>query len=376
MKKKRIAILYGGKSGEHEVSCRSAASVLAHLDDELFDPVCIGVAKNGVWYLQKGGKESLLIEENGRNSVSVVPGMGLYGGEGPLSVDFVFPVLHGTFGEDGTVQGCLELTDLPYAGADTLGSALGMDKERTKQVWLQSGLPVVPFITAKKSSLMKDSAAKGTVKTDSGAKGSVLDPTSVERLYERVTKEFGDLLFIKPVCSGSSVGVNKVYNKEQFTKALEEVFTFDVRTIIEPALAAREIECSVVGNDEVSVYPPGEVVPSHDFYSYNAKYVDENGAKLCIPAALPEKSLEEIKDLAKKAYTAVGAKGFARVDCFIRKEDNKVLLNEINTIPGFTNISMFSRMCEAGGLSYSDLLTRIIQLGFERFDKSRELLYT
>ncbi len=368
MVKKTIAILYGGKSGEHEVSCRSAASVLSHLDEKRFAPVCIGIDKDGIWYLQAKKRkaevvndEMLSLEREGGNIVSIVPGKGLYRGGEPLNVDFVFPVLHGTFGEDGTIQGCLELADVPYAGAGTLASALGMDKEITKRVWLQHSLPVVPFVVEKKVNLF----AGGTYSVE-----------AVDALYRKVTDKFGDLLFCKPVCSGSSVGVSRVHSAEQFLPAIKEAFLFDTRVIIEPAVAAREIECSVVGNDEVTAYPPGEVVPSHDFYSYNAKYVDENGAKLCIPASLPQDQQAEVMRIARNAYSAVGATGFARIDFFIMKENDNIVLNEINTIPGFTNISMFSRMCEADGVSYSELLAKIIELGFDRFERTRELIYT
>ncbi len=361
MEKKIIGILYGGRTGEHEVSCRSAASVVESLDNEAYTPLLVGIDRRGDWYLQEtaaytgsGEVRYLVIEANEERRVTVIPGRGLAVGGRPLAVDLIFPVLHGTFGEDGTMQGLLEIAGIPYAGAGVLGSALAMDKAMVKSIWQRADLPVVPFMTISKA----------------GASGSL---KAIERLGEAARARFGMPLFVKPVRTGSSVGVSRVATIEQLPKAVEDAFRFDLDVMVEPCIIGREIECSVVGNSNSEAYGPGEIISSHAFYDYEAKYLDPDGARIVIPADIPEKGLAEVRSLAVKAYHAAGIEGMARVDFFLEAKSGAILLNEINTIPGFTNISMFSRMCEASGLSYTDLLSRIISLGFERY-RAREAL--
>ncbi len=348
-----VAILYGGRTVEHEVSCRSAASVVANLDRERYAPLLIGIDEEGAWHLQEterysgsGETRFLAIEKRPESLVHVVPARGLAADGKALTVDIVFPVLHGSFGEDGTVQGLLELARLPYVGAGVLASALSMDKAAVKTVWRSAGLPIVPFMTLSTQ--------------------SARSPERLAELAEEARGRFGLPLFVKPVSAGSSLGVARVERLEGFAAAVREALRFDTRAIVEPAIAGREIECSVTGNAGVEAYPPGEIVSRGPFYDYEAKYVDPDGARLIVPAELPAAKIEEIKRVAEAAYESAGVEGFARVDFFLEAGSGAVLLNEINTIPGFTNISMFARMCAASGLAYPQLLDKLIGLGLER----------
>ncbi|PKL26522.1 MAG: D-alanine--D-alanine ligase A [Spirochaetae bacterium HGW-Spirochaetae-3] len=349
----RLAILYGGKSGEHEVSLRSAASVIRHLDKS-HRLHLIGITKAGSWHLQPDsvlatcleGDEPMDLRADGPE-VLVVPGKGLrvYGthGSADLPLDAVFPVLHGTFGEDGTVQGLLECANLAYVGADVLGSAIGMDKEMTKALWRQAGLPIVPSITARASDLGR-----------------------IDDLAANAEGLFGWPMFVKPVTCGSSVGASKAETLSGLKSALSAALEYDTRALIEPFVAAREIECAVLGNDDPRAFPPGEIIPSHEFYDYDAKYIDPDGARLVVPAPLDEATTGRVKDIAVAAYKAAGLSGMARVDFFVDKNDGTVYLNEANTIPGFTSISMYPMMCEAGGLPYSALLDELVSLAVDR----------
>jgi D-alanine-D-alanine ligase len=354
---KRVVILYGGKSGEHEVSRVSAASVVRNLDPASYEPVLVGIHKTGEWVLQRpalaedirGGKTPLPIEAG--PAVLASPSGGLFtdsfGRLEPLPCDIVFPVLHGSFGEDGTVQGLLEMAGLPYVGAPVLGSALGMDKDKAKAIWKGEGIPVLPWLVARRRDLK---------------------PRALAALCARVEAELGWPAFVKPVCAGSSVGCSKAADAPALAKALGLALEWDERVLIEPFCPAREIECSVLGNTggEVLAFAPGEVVPSHEFYDYEAKYLDPEGARLDIPANIPPEAATRLRALAVRAYEALELCGLSRVDFFLDKTTGKLWLNEVNTMPGFTSISMYPKMCEAGGLAYADLLTRLIDLGFER----------
>jgi D-alanine-D-alanine ligase len=350
---KRIAIIYGGRSGEHEVSLVSAASILRHLDLDRFEPVLIGATREGPWYLQsdeavaaaRAASGPLAIAKGPR--VFAAPGEGLVV-DGPkgaerLACDLAFPVLHGTFGEDGTVQGLLEIAGLPCVGAGVLGSALGMDKEKAKELWMRAGLPVVPFVAVRSEAL-----------GDLGA------------LRRRIESRFGWPCFVKPSCAGSSVGASKVDSAEALGPALKAALEWDEKALVEPFVQAREIECAVLGNADPVAFAPGEVAPTHEFYDYEAKYVDPNGARLEVPAAISAEQAERVKAVAIAAFKACELSGMARVDFFIDKRSGEVLLNEVNTIPGFTSISMYPRMCEAGGVPYSELITRLAELAIER----------
>ncbi|MDC7232563.1 MAG: D-alanine--D-alanine ligase [Spirochaetales bacterium] len=360
MNKLSIALLYGGRSGEHEVSLRSAASVYKHLDRDKYYIHLIGISKEGIWYLQPHPGEVadvLPLEQESQQVISVVPGKGLSSYKGPIEVDAVLPILHGTFGEDGTLQGLLEIADLPYAGADVGGSYLSMDKDITKIIWQHHGLPVVPFRSVRKAECSADDFSWSTLLT-------------------QLKKEFGMPLFVKPSQCGSSVGVSRVDQEEEFERAMTEALRYDNKVLVEPAVNAREIECSVLGNENPRTFPPGELQPSHEFYDYEAKYIDPDGAALIIPADIERETAEKVKSIAGKAYTVLGCSGMARVDFFMDKETEELYLNEINTIPGFTSISMFPLLCDAGGLAYPDLLDRMISLAIERYERKQSLSFS
>ena len=349
-----VCLLYGGRSGEHEVSLRSAGSVSANLDPGRYRQVLVGIDPQGVWHWQKRGRPSqssygpVLSIHPTCTPVSVVPGRGLYAGRRRLPVDVVFPVLHGTFGEDGTIQGLLEMAGLPYVGAGVLASALAMDKDKTKEVWRLAGLPVLDWLTLRASG-----------------------PAEIEA----VQKRFPLPVFVKPATAGSSVGIAKVHSWSELAPALADALRYDAKVLVEPAADAREIECAVLGNEQATAFDPGEVVPRHEFYSYEAKYLDPNGAELRLPAGLPEEVRSEVKRLAVSAFHAVEGSGMARVDFFLERASGRLLLNEINTIPGFTNISMYPKMCEVAGLAYPRLLDRLIELGLDQHRRRNALRF-
>jgi D-alanine-D-alanine ligase len=362
MNKERVAILYGGRSGEHEVSLNSGASVYRNLDREKYEPVLIGIAKDGSWYLQppeiaEAAREpdaALEVAVTPENLVSVTPSSGFALNGRPLEVDLVFPVLHGSFGEDGTVQGLLEVAGLPYVGAGVLGSSLGMDKQRVKEIWERQGLPVLPFIGFDRREQERVAARE------------LVAPLLEEREYP---------LFVKPARAGSSVGITKVNSPEELEAAVEEALVWDTRVILEPGIDAREIEVAVLGDEEPTVFDPGEVVVRSEFYSYEAKYLDPGGAELRIPADLPPLLRERIMEIARKAFISADCYGFARIDLFVQRESGEVYLNEINTIPGFTRISMFPKMVAAGGLPYPELLERLMELAKKRRREREALRY-
>jgi len=353
---KNVVILYGGRSGEHEVSLRSGASVFSNLDRTLYNPILIGVDHSGIWYLQKKpefqkDKKSLTLNKYKDAIVSAIPGIGLFCANKKIEIDIVFPALHGTFGEDGTLQGLLELLNIPYAGSSVLGSALGMDKAVSKQLWIQSNLPVVPFLTIRND---------GT--------------NHLTESIEKIIKEFDFPIFVKPANAGSSVGVTKINSAEELEKGINNGFKYDSKLLIEPAITGREIECSVIGNFSPISFLPGEV-SSTDFYDYDSKYIHPETVEIITPAVLSKSEIVSIKDIAEKAYTTVNAEGFARVDFFIEKKSGNILINEINTLPGFTEISMFAKLCDVSGLPYKDMLTKIINLAEKRHIRRNKLLF-
>jgi D-alanine-D-alanine ligase len=367
--KKTIAVIYGGRSGEHEVSLISAASVVRNLDQEKYKVLLIGIDKQGVWYLQNeaelrrclDGAAALEIQVDETRRISAVCGGGTKEtfstpATGPVAVDVVFPVLHGTFGEDGTIQGLFEMVNVPYVGAGVLGSAIGMDKEIAKILWLHAGLPIVPFISVRK-----------------------LDWASADKrkqIIERAERDFMYPLFVKPSCAGSSVGASKAPDRPGLEQAVAEALLWDDKVLIEPFVPAREVECSVTGNERPEAYTPGEIIPTHEFYDYEAKYIDPDGAALLIPADLTEAEFRTIREIAIKAYKAAELSGLSRIDFFVRKDTREILLNEVNTMPGFTTISMFPKMCEASGLSYPDLLDKLINLAQERHEQRNSRNYS
>jgi D-alanine-D-alanine ligase len=350
----RVAVLFGGRSAEHEISCLSARSVIDALDPEAFEVVPIGITREGRWHVLAGVPR--LPEETGRLpevTEDAGPTVEL-GGEGTAHqlvaadgrrqpIDVVFPVLHGTSGEDGAMQGLLEVAGVPYVGAGVLGSALGIDKAVQKVLFAAAGLRVVPWETVREPEWQED-------------------PDGVTAR----AASLGYPLFAKPATLGSSIGISKVHEPGELPDAMEEAFRYARKAVVEHAVeGAREIECSVLGNDDPVSSIPGEIVPAgHEFYDYEAKYLDEHGAQLVIPAPLPDDVREEIQRAAVLAFQAVECSGMARVDFFLR--DGDVWINEINTIPGFTAISMYPKLWEASGLPYARLVERLLELARER----------
>ena len=370
-----IAVIYGGRSGEHEVSLISAAAIANGINKEN-KVILIGITKEGKWYLQddseyericKDTKAVLTIKEDESKAVSIVPAgkkhAFVVGGK-PLDIDVVFPALHGTYGEDGTIQGLFEMADIPYVGCTHLSSALTMDKEKTKMIWQSVGLPVVPYVCIKRS--------------------VILDSIVYDAIIEETEKELGYPMFVKPCCAGSSNGASKAKNRKELGYAIMEAFNWDDKILVEKSLDnAREIECSVTGNsvtfpadnddEAVVAYIPGEIVPNHDFYDFDAKYNDPDGANLLIPAELSENDLEKIRKTACAAYKVLDATGLSRVDFFIDKNTKQVYLNEINTMPGFTPISMFPKMCDAAGLKFEPLVDLLIKEAVARYEAKQKL---
>lgn len=350
MKRKiRVGIVFGGKSAEHEVSLMSAKNIIEAINKNKYDVVLIGIDKQGQWYLNNNTRFLLnerspkLIKLNkAEKSIVVSPG-----DSSTLPIDVVFPVLHGSFGEDGTVQGLLKLMNVPFVGASVLGSAVGMDKEVAKRLLKQARIPVAKFLSY--SSFEKNKIN-----------------------FNRVKRELGLPFFIKPANSGSSIGISKIKNQKEFIRAINQAFSYDKKILIEGSIKGREIECSVLGNEKPIASIPGEVIPTHEFYDYEAKYIDEHGANFEIPAKLPKNVVKRIQNIAIKAFKTLCCEGMARVDFFVTP-DFKIFVNEINTIPGFTKISMYPKLWQASGISYSKLIDKLIILAIERHKKEKQL---
>jgi D-alanine-D-alanine ligase len=356
--KKRVGILFGGKSAEHEISLLSAKNVYEAIDRTQFEPVLVGIDKSGRWFLNDASHFLLNADDPSAISLNAEGSLvalqpekhGLISAEskGNVSVDLdaVFPILHGPFGEDGTIQGFLKLADIPFVGPGVLGSAVGMDKDAMKRLLRDAQIPIGKFITLK-------SHEKG--------------PS-----FKEVETVLGNPIFIKPANMGSSVGISKVRNEGEYVSAIKDAFLYDRKIIIEEFISGREIECAVLGNEEPIASVPGEIIPTHEFYSYDAKYLDENGAALQIPAKLDEDTKKRIQELAVKVFQTLCCEGLSRVDFFL-KENGEIIANEINTMPGFTKVSMYPKLWEASGISYTELITRLIELAIGRFEKERRL---
>jgi D-alanine-D-alanine ligase len=392
-KKIRVGVLFGGRSGEHEVSLLSAASVLKEIDKSKYDVVPIGITKEGRW-LTSAHAERLLRGEHKNDShlragdpqatsaaavlakgegvlvppqptaedTSLIPfetGAVAHPAMNPIAVDVIFPVLHGTFGEDGTIQGLLELADVAYVGAGVLGSSAGMDKDVMKKLFKAAGLPIVKHVTVLRSQWETK-------------------PLAVRKEIEKALKY---PVFVKPANLGSSVGISKVHDRGELAAAMNEAAKYDRKIVIEQGVGggkngkAREIECSVLGNDDPIGSIPGEIIPATEFYDYNAKYVDE-GSKLLIPAKISKKKQKEVQEMAIAAFKAVDCSGLGRVDFLLDPKTEKLYLNEINTMPGFTSISMYPKLWGASGISYPELIDRLIQLGLERHADKQRNRYT
>jgi D-alanine-D-alanine ligase len=358
-RKIRVGILFGGRSGEHDVSLQSAASVISALDPAKYEITPIGITREGHWrvgsdalqpltqVLERGEPIAPSVDPTGPKLLPLAP---LDPPTNPLpSFDVVFPVLHGTFGEDGTVQGLLELADVPYVGAGVLASAAGMDKDVMKRLFRDAGLPVVPWEFILRSEWENQPGA----------------------VLKRIARALRYPLFVKPANLGSSVGISKVHDIREVVAALNLAAQYDRKILVENGIDAREIECSVLGNDHPQASVPGEVLPVNEFYDYEAKYIKE-GSELVIPAHLTARQTQRVRDVAIRAFQAVDGAGMGRVDFLLDRESGKVYLNEINTIPGFTSISMYPKLWEASGLPYPQLLDRLIDLALERHrEKSR-----
>jgi D-alanine-D-alanine ligase len=391
MKKLRVGILFGGRSGEHEVSLLSAASVFKAIDKSKYEVVPIGITKEGRWvtagdaeqllkgeaasqsHLRAGDPEAtssaavlahgeavIVPPEPQRNALSPFQTDALTrrASDRAINVDVIFPVLHGTFGEDGTIQGLLELADIPYVGAGVLGSAAGMDKDVMKSLFRAAGLPIVKHVTVLRSEWEAN-------------------PKKVQKLIESKVKY---PMFVKPANLGSSVGISKARARKELGPAMVEAAKFDRKIVIEQGVGgkkhkAREIECSVLGNDNPTASVPGEIVPGKEFYDYTAKYLDE-GSQLFLPAKITKAETKKIQQLAIAAFKAVDCAGLARVDFLMDPKTRKIYLNEINTMPGFTSISMYPKMWAASGLEYPRLIEQLIQLGMERHAEKKKNQYS
>jgi D-alanine-D-alanine ligase len=354
VKKLRVGIIFGGRSGEHEVSVTSASSIFKHIDRAKYEPIPIRIEKNGTWsYPEREPNATNVAEaiEQARKAAGSAPsGSTTDAALAALNLDVVFPVLHGPYGEDGTVQGLLEVAGIAYVGDGVLASAAGMDKAVMKVLFQGRGLPVGRWHGFVRAEWLRDRAA-------------VLK--SIETL--------GLPLFVKPANLGSSVGISKVKTQGELVPAIETALQFDRKVVVEAAVPrAREIECAVLGNDDPQTSVPGEILPSREFYDYEAKYLDD-ASKTVVPADLPAATVADVQRLAVDAFRAIDGSGLARVDFLVDGETGTIYLNEINTMPGFTNISMYSQMWEASGVSYGALVDRLIQLGVERHAEKQKL---
>jgi D-alanine-D-alanine ligase len=357
----RLGILCGGRSVEHEVSLRSTKNIIEAIDKRKYEVVVIGIDKKGMWHYYNPElfltliKENALPEiENSSGDIMIYPGKRqLFRKNGKklsTEIDVIFPVLHGTYGEDGTVQGLLKLLNVPFVGASVLGSSVGMDKEVAKRLLREAGVPIGNYVSLRKH-----------------ARESVS--------FKKIKDAIGMPFFVKPANCGSSVGVSKVSTQEEFTVSLDSAFSFDTKVLCEEFIDGREIECSVLGNEEPEASLPGEIVVKRGFYSYEAKYKDDTSVELQIPAKLGKDTIKKVQDLAIRTYAALCCEGLARVDFFLRG-GKEVLVNEINTIPGFTSISMYPKLWEASGISYKKLIDRLIELAIKRHKEESRLQTT
>ena len=347
MKKLRVGVIFGGRSGEHEISLRSAEAIIQSIDRSKYDVVPIGITHEGRWLTSKNALALLPAKEVIQETLTSGEPITLSAEPSASEVvDVIFPMLHGTFGEDGTIQGLLELANVPYVGAGVLGSAVGMDKDVMKRLFREAGLPIVDYWTVRKSEI--DSF---------------------------VGEKFGGLpypVFVKPANLGSSVGITKVHGPEELRKALDFAAEYDRKLVVEKGIDAREIELSVLGNDDPIASVPGEIISSREFYDYEAKYVSDDSI-LLIPAPLDAGQVKAAQQMALASFKVLECSGLARVDLFLEKSTSKFYVNEINTLPGFTTISMYPKLWEASGIPYSELIDRLIALALERHAEKNKL---
>lgn len=363
MAKKRVGIIFGGKSAEHEVSLQSAKNIVDAIDTDKYEPVLIGIDKEGRWHLNDQSTY-LLNEENpeliqlnkSNDNIALIPGesdkqlIHAANAHQLAQLDVVFPIVHGTLGEDGSLQGMLRIANLPFVGPSVLSSSICMDKDIAKRLLTAAGIRVAKGMAFKRS------------------QKKAID-------FEKAAGELGTPMFIKPANQGSSVGVSKVSTKEEFDAGIDAAFQYDHKLIVEESLIGREIECAVLGNNDPQASQMGEVLPQTEFYSYESKYIDEKGADLAIPADLTEDEAKRLQKAAVDAFQALECEGLARVDFFLT-EDGEIYVNEVNTLPGFTKISMYPKLWEISGVPYKELITRLIDLGIERHEQDSQLKST
>jgi D-alanine-D-alanine ligase len=360
MKKLRVAIVFGGRSAEHEVSLQSARNVIESLDTNRYEPVLIGIDKEGRWFLNKkaiqlmnAGDPKMIKLSQEHHEVALTPN-GISSSLISLSdstklgkIDVLFPVLHGPYGEDGTIQGLAKMADLPCVGAGILGSAVGMDKDVMKRLLHEARIPIGKYVTINAHEMNKFR-------------------------YEELAPILGNTLFIKPANLGSSIGISKVRNRIEYNKAIKHAFSYDLKIVVEEEIKGREIECAILGNEDPIASIPGEIIPHADFYSYKAKYIDDDGAGLEIPARLSASMVRKVQEMAVATFKTLECRGMARVDVFLT-ENKKIFVNEINTIPGFTRISMYPKLWQTTGIAYNELVDRLIQLAIDDFERRKKL---
>lgn len=351
----RLGVLFGGRSGEHEISLMSAASVINAIDKSKYEVVQIGITREGHWYIFDGPTEQIESgswEQEAKAALAADPEkyslqiLGSGGASLKQRIDFALPILHGPYGEDGTIQGLFEMIDIPYGGSGVTGAALTMDKILAKAVCEKAGLPQGPYMALTKHEF---------------------DEREQQLLLE-IEEKLSYPMFVKPSNMGSSVGITKVKTREDLKKAIDTAAIYDHRILIEEGIDCRELETGVLGNRDPQVSGVGEIIPSAEFYDYKAKYFDGGQSKLCIPADIPAEKVEEIRSIAARAYSLLDCSGYARADFFMDRRTGKILLNEINSIPGFTKFSMFPLLWEEKGIAYPDLIERIVSLGYERYN--------
>ncbi|WP_226035821.1 D-alanine--D-alanine ligase [Aquibacillus saliphilus] len=360
MTKATVGIIFGGKSAEHEVSLQSAKNIVDAIDKNKYDVVLIGIDKDGKWHLNDQSSY-LLNEENPKliqlnktnKGVAVVPGEStnqlINAADSQVldQLDVVFPILHGTLGEDGSIQGMLRIANLPFVGTGVLGSAVSMDKDIAKRLLKEAGIKVAESFTYTKNKLS-------------------------EINYQVAKEKLGLPMFIKPANQGSSVGVSKVRNEQEFYEGIKEAFQYDYKVLIEETIVGREVECAVLGNEDPIASLPGEILPQTDFYSYESKYIDEKGADLAIPAELSDDLTKKVQEKAVDVFQSLNCEGLARVDFFLL-ENGELVVNEVNTLPGFTRISMYPKLWEISGVSYPELISKLIELAIERHKRDEQL---
>lgn len=348
-----VGIVFGGRSGEHEVSLNSAYNVIKSIDQDKYTVTMLGITKAGQWKIYKG--DPLNVKDNTwqEDLCNIKDKFSLFNDDEINSIDIFFPVLHGTFGEDGTIQGLFEMINKPYVGCGVLASSVAMDKDIAKIIFMSENIPVAGGILLYKSDILEDIHYA---------------TSAVEALYPYP-------VFVKPSNMGSSVGISKAHNREELEAALNDAVKYDIKIIVEEFIQGKEIEVAVLGNEHPETSCAGHVVPCHEFYDYEAKYLTGDDSEIIIPAPIDQVLSDKIRNYAEKAFKAINGSGLARVDFFVQDKTNKIYLNEINTMPGFTNISMYSKLWDASGIKYVDLIDKLIELGFERYNTRQQLIY-